>query len=108
MNVKPLLEEVSNVIAGTCTYGFSPMDALDDAAYNLIYEEICSKGSDPSDHDMDALVAVYLELASVTEDMLDKFLNDKEQFLCDECNWWTYPGESNHDGKCSECSSEEE
>lgn len=40
-------------------------------------------------------------------DALAKYLEENEQFCCEACGWWSYPGElQDEDGNCSDCSEE--
>lgn len=107
MDTKLLFEEVSQCLAGSCQYGSDPMDALEDGAFNLIADEISKRGSHYREHDMDSLVAMYLELANVNEQELATHIENIEQFLCNDCGWWSYPGEESDDGVCSDCVSGE-
>lgn len=94
LTLEEILEEISNVIAGTCTYSTQDLTekALDDAMYNLLFTDEVWHTPEYKKFVLEKAEEVRLNYPDL-EDRINKHLAEVEQELCEHCGWWNYPGE---------------
>lgn len=102
-----VFEEMSQVIGGTCTYSAANFDdAMDDAFYNLLHASGELYTAEEVGEQYMEKAEAFRESNPNWEDEFIAHLAQVEQECCEECGWWSYPGDSPCD--CNEDEDEDD